>query len=318
VSASAAAGLRQIDGFLNFCKPLGWTSHDVVQLVRRRVGQRRVGHAGTLDPAATGVLPLCLGRATRFADLVGEGVKVYAADVAFGHATDTCDAEGRVLDQSPLGTAIAGSVPSLDRTRIALSGLVGVIEQVPPSYSAVKIQGEAAYALARRGEAVDLPSRAVTIHSAAILAWQPPRLSIVVRCSKGTYVRALARDLGHALGSEAYLDALVRMVVGSFTLADAIDVEEFERAVAEGEWPRLVQAPDRAVRNLPAALLGAPSERAFGHGQSWVDAGGAAPRAARAYAGDGRFLGLLRAGEQPGRWQPAVSFVYDAGASGDT
>jgi tRNA pseudouridine55 synthase len=285
--------------------------------VRRRVGQRRVGHAGTLDPAATGVLPICLGRATRFADLVGEGVKVYAADVVFGHATDTCDAEGRVLDQSAREAAVA-AVPTLEGARVALAGLVGAIEQVPPSYSAVKIQGEAAYALARRGEAVELPTRTVTIHSAAVLGWQPPRLSIVVRCSKGTYVRALARDLGHALGSEAYLDALVRMVVGSFTLADAIKVEEFERAVAEGEWLRLVEAPDRAVRNLPAALLATPSERAFGHGQSWVDAAGAAPRAARAYGADGRFLGLLRAGDQSGRWQPAVSFVYDAGASGDT
>jgi tRNA pseudouridine55 synthase len=318
VSGRAAAGLRQIDGFLNICKPLGWTSHDVVQLVRRRLGQRRVGHAGTLDPAATGVLPICLGRATRFADLVGDGVKVYAADVAFGHATDTCDAEGRVLDRAAVGGASAAPSPTLERARVALTGLVGPIEQVPPSYSAVKIQGEAAYALARRGEAVELPTRAVTIHSAAVLAWQPPRFSIVVRCSKGTYVRALARDLGHALGTEAYLDALVRMVVGSFTLANAVTVEMFERAVADGEWPRLVDAPDRAVRNLPAALLGTPSERAFGHGQSWVDADVAAPRAARAYAADGRFLGLLRAGEQAGRWQPAVSFVYDADASGDT
>lgn len=309
--------MEQTDGFLNFCKPLGWTSHDVVQLVRRRLGQRRVGHAGTLDPAATGVLPICLGRATRFADLVGAGAKVYAADVALGLTTDTCDAEG-ALAAVGLSEAAPSGMPTLERVLGALAGLLGAIEQVPPSYSALKVQGEAAYSLVRRGETVALPRRGVTIYGAAALAYEDTRLSIVVRCSKGTYVRALARDLGEVLGGGAYLDALVRVVVGSFTLADAVTVDEFDRAVAQDDWARLVEAPDRVVRELPAALLGTPTQGLYAHGRTWVDPAGAAPREARAYGADGRFLGLLRAGQEPACWQPAVSFVYDAGASSKT
>ena len=307
--------MLQVDGFLNVCKPLGWTSHDVVGYVRRRIGQQRVGHAGTLDPAATGVLPLCLGRATRLAERIAEGSKLYAADVRFGLATDTCDAEGRV---TPAGGAASGVHPlSIEMLSTALASFLGPIEQVPPSYSALKVNGEAAYVRARRGEAVTLPTRRVTIYGVGLLAWQPPRASLVVHCSKGTYVRALARDLGSRLGREAHLDALVRLAVGSFTLGNMVSLECLDDAGAAGDWQSFVEWADRAVLDLPATILGSSAARHFAYGRAWDPRPTETPRDARAYSVDGAFLGLLRAAKRALRWQPALSFVYDADATSD-
>jgi tRNA pseudouridine55 synthase len=282
----------------------------VVQLVRRRLGQRRVGHAGTLDPAATGVLPICLGRATRFADLVGAGSKVYLADVVLGVATDTWDADGRVSQQAEPSAVAAPRRPTLAEACAALERLLGPLMQVPPTYSAVKVGGEAAYARARRGEAVTLETRPVRVYGLAVLDWQLPRLAIAVHCSRGTYVRALARDLGEALGTAAHLDALVRLAVGSFTIADAVTIEAFEAAAAVGQAAALVEPPDRASLRLPVVILGQQSAAFFGHGRAWSDPAGAPARDARAYAADGLFLGLVRAGGGS-LWQPSVSFVYD-------
>ena len=290
------------DGFLNFCKPIGWTSHDAVAFVRRRLGQRRVGHAGTLDPLAGGVLPLCLGRATRLAERVAAGSKVYAADLVLGVTTDTCDAEGRVLavrDPSAIG---------LDALVRALAGLVGPLAQVPPAFSAVKLAGQPAYRRARRGEALQLAPRPVTVYGIALLAWAPPRLSIALRCSKGTYVRALARDLGEALGCGAYLAALARLQVGCFTLADAITPEALERAAAAGHLEAVLLPPDEGCLDLPAIVLDPQEVRYFVHGRA-IPARQAAAPAARAYAHDGRFLGLVRGmGTQ---WQPMLALASD-------
>ncbi len=299
----------EVDGFLNLCKPLGWTSHDVVQFVRRRLSQAHVGHAGTLDPAATGVLPICLGRATRLADYVGAGEKLYAADIVLGLSPDTCDAEGRLVGSG-------GSAAGLDAVVRALSGLTGAFDQRPPSYSALKVAGTPAYALARRGEAVRLAARPVVVHGLALTHWQPPRLSMVVRCSKGTYVRALARDLGEALGGGAYLDALVRLRVGPFDVAEAVGVDALERAAVEASWRELLLPPDHALLGLTAALL--PDERSanFAHGRGWAGRPSDGAPEARAYSADGRFMGLLRAGREPGTWQPALSFIYESGGTG--
>jgi len=299
----------QVDGFLNVCKPLGWTSHDVVQFVRRRLSQQHVGHAGTLDPAATGVLPICLGRATRLADYVGAGDKVYAADIALDLTTDTCDAEGRLLN-SERPCAGLGAVVR------ALSGLTGALDQRPPSYSALKVAGTPAYALARRGEAIQLAARRVTVHGIALTSWQPPRLSIVLRCSKGTYVRALARDLGESLGVGAYLDALVRVRVGPFDITEAVGLESLELAALEFSWRELVLPPDAALLGLPAAVVTDERRASFAHGRGWAGRpSGMAPEI-RTYSADGRFMGLLRAGREPGAWQPALSFIHESGGSG--
>jgi tRNA pseudouridine55 synthase len=303
----------QVDGFLNVCKPLGWTSHDVVGYVRRRLGQQRVGHAGTLDPAATGVLPLCLGRATRLADRVAIGSKVYAADVRFGLATDSHDADGRAVSAS-VSPKDPGSLSGGDISAI-LGAFIGPLEQVPPSYSALKVGGETAYSRARRGESLALAPRAVVIYGAGILGWRPPRLSIVVHCSKGTYVRALARDLGLLLGYEAYLDALVRLAVGSFELAEAVSLEQLDEAVVAGVWQSLVEPADRAVLGMPAAMLAPDTAGNFAYGRAWAPQAGELPCEARAYSVGGELLGLLRRAEPMPRWQPALSFVYDADAN---
>jgi tRNA pseudouridine55 synthase len=301
--------VAQVDGFLNICKPLGWTSHDVVGFVRRRIGQRRVGHAGTLDPAAGGVLPLCLGRATRLAERVAAGTKLYGADIVLGATTDSGDADGRLLDVSP---ATAYGLTTVVR---ALAAQLGTIAQVPPSYSALKLQGVPAYARARRGEIVELSAREVTIHGLALVDWQPPRLSTVIHCSKGTYVRALARDVGDAVGCGAHLDALVRLAVGSFRLETAISPEELDAAVAQGYWRDLVLPPDTALAVPPALILNDAGHRYFMHGQAWP--GPATRPEARAYGVDGAFLGLARAEDGGLRWQPALSFVYDPAVTAD-
>ncbi|HZU07116.1 MAG TPA: tRNA pseudouridine(55) synthase TruB [Chloroflexota bacterium] len=303
--------MAEVAGFLNLCKPLGWTSHDVVQLVRRRLRMQRVGHAGTLDPAASGVLPVCLGRATRLAERVAAGSKLYVADAVLGVATDTHDAEGRV-------TATAPPAPlTLDAVVRALAAFVGTFEQRPPAFSALKVGGEPSYARARRGQEVQLAPRRVTVYGLALLAWQPPRVSFALRCSKGTYVRALVRDLGEALGCGAYLDGLVRWQVGPFTLAEAVSIEQFEEAVARGTWPALLWPPDQVLLDLPAVVVGAAKARYLAHGRAWA-ATGRARGEARAYAVDGRFLGVLRAHERAHQWQPVLSFVYDPGDTGDS
>jgi tRNA pseudouridine55 synthase len=299
----------QVDGFLNLCKPLGWTSHDVVGFVRRQIGQKRVGHAGTLDPAASGVLPVCLGRATRLVDRISASTKLYAADVVLGLATDSGDAEGRLVHMAPLDQV------ALDQVVAALARQLGTITQRPPAYSALKVAGVPAYERARRGELVVLAPRTVSIYGLAVLGWQPPRLSLAIHCSKGTYVRSIAADLGEALGCGAYVDPLVRLAVGRFRLEDALSVEDFEQAASRDDWRGLVVPPDAPLLEVPALVLGAEKAGHFAHGRSW--AGLAERDEARAYGANGRLLGLARAEGAGTRWQPALSFVYDPGVTDD-
>ncbi|MDP9207852.1 MAG: tRNA pseudouridine(55) synthase TruB, partial [Actinomycetota bacterium] len=212
-----------MDGVLVCDKPAGLTSHDVVARVRRLAGQRRVGHGGTLDPPATGVLVLALGRATRLLPFLPTEPKRYLAEVAFGAATDTLDAAGTVT-----GTAAADRVdePGL---RAALAGFLGPQEQVPPMVSAIKVGGERLYAKARRGEEVERAPRPIVIHELELLGFaggERPLATLAVVCSGGTYVRSLAADLGRALGTLAHLASLRRTAVGRFAESDAHTLEE--------------------------------------------------------------------------------------------
>src|SRR5262245_1264973 len=210
-------------GFLNIDKPAGPTSHDVVVRVRRLAKQRRVGHAGTLDPAATGVLVVALGNATRLIEYVQEQTsKRYQALVQLGVTTATDDAEGEVLHESP--------VPHLALAEIdaQLVAFRGEIEQAPPQYSAIHHAGRRMHELARAGIIVDLPTRTVTIDRLVVLAWEPPLLTLDVTCSKGTYIRSLARDIGAAIGCGAHLQALRRLAVGTFEVEDAATLEQLE------------------------------------------------------------------------------------------
>jgi tRNA pseudouridine55 synthase len=243
-------------GVLVVAKPAGPTSHDVVALVRRLAGTRRIGHGGTLDPFASGVLPLFLGGATRVVEYHLGDDKAYRATICFGATSTTDDLDG---DLTPV------DAPPVDRATVesALAAMVGVQQQRPPAYSAVQVGGRRAYAMARAGETVELPLRQVTLHALDLLEWDagdPARpIAIVdVRCSAGTYVRAIARDLGERLGSGAYLGALVRAASGPFRLEDAHPLDRLrDAAAADGPEgiKRLLLPIDTGLDAIPAIPL---------------------------------------------------------------
>ena len=209
-----------LNGFLNIDKPQGMTSTDVVRQIRRLAKQKRVGHGGTLDPMATGVLPIALGHATRLLEyLQEEEDKAYTATIKLGISTDTDDAEGSIINQH--------DVPRLDLAIIehVLERFRGEIQQVPPQFSAIRVDGKRMYDRARAGETIELPSRMVTIHRLTLLDWHDDELIVAVACSKGTYIRALARDIGMMLGCGAHLTALRRTQAGAFMLDSAVPLE---------------------------------------------------------------------------------------------
>jgi tRNA pseudouridine55 synthase len=209
-----------VEGLLLVDKPAGMTSHDVVQRVRRIYGERSIGHLGTLDPFATGLLVLLLGRATRLATFIETEPKVYEAVIRFGDETDTDDATGTVIRSAP--------VPSESAVRSGVRALTGKISQVPPAYSAKSVDGTRAYDAARRGEPLDLPATEVTVHEWRIDRFADDALTATITCSGGTYIRALARDLGRLTSSAANLRALRRTRVGGFDVTDAPTLDALE------------------------------------------------------------------------------------------
>lgn len=302
-------GLPAGDGVLVVDKPAGWTSHDVVARARRLAGTRKVGHAGTLDPMATGVLVLGVGRATRLLTYLVGADKEYTATVRLGRATVTDDAEGEVA-----ATAPAGAVAALDAGSVeaALAPLRGQIAQVPSAVSAIKVDGRRAYARVRSGQEVALAARPVTVHELVVTA--PPRrartadgaevvdVDVRVVCSSGTYVRALARDLGDALGVGGHLTALRRTRVGGFTLDDARALEDLLAQVRRGEPLALTSMTDAALRTFPPRRLDAAETHAVRRGQRLAPTGAAGPVAA--LAPDGHVVALLD--DRDGRARPVL------------
>jgi tRNA pseudouridine55 synthase len=268
-------------------KPVGWTSHDVVDAARRWFGTRRVGHLGTLDPLATGVLPLAIRDATKLVPFVDPGRKVYVGTIRLGVATDTFDAEGRALRRHE------GPLPGEEEVRRALGGFLGEISQVPPMYSSVKHGGEPLYRLARRGEEVEREPRRVLIHALVLHEYRPPDLGIEVSCSPGTYVRVLAEDLGRVLGCGAHLAGLRRTESGPFRLEDAAPVEVLDRDAAEGKLEQRLVPPVRAL-GLPSLVLREGELRRVGHGAELEPPPGAPPPLR---APGARVLALDAAGE---------------------
>lgn len=291
-----------LHGFLVVDKPRGVTSHDVVALVRRRLRMRRVGHAGTLDPAASGVLVVAAGAATRLIDRVQDGDKQYVAHIVLGAETDSADAEGRLISAAPADVA----APSLATIEQALTPLIGTISQVPPAHSAIKVGGQALYHRARRGEQVEVPARTVTVHSIRVLAYDYPDLLLAIDCGKGVYVRSIARDLGRALGTGAYLHALLRTAVGQFTLGQAWTAAEIEELLEPHTWPLMALHPDVALSHAPALILDRDAATAWYHGRP-VPTGRRPPDApveARVYDQDGSWLGVATADAERRRWRP--------------
>jgi tRNA pseudouridine55 synthase len=246
-------------GVLVVDKGRGATSFDVVAIVRRRLGVRRIGHAGTLDPDATGVLPILVGEATKITPYLVDQDKEYLATVRFGLTTDTHDVSGRVLSETPVDDLVPARLEDVCRA------FVGHIKQVPPMYSAVHHQGRRLYELARAGIEVERAPREVTIRSIAIEKIDGPRATLRVVCGKGTYVRVLAADLGAALGCGGAVESLVRCRVGPFDLRDAVSWPDLMEGGHE-LWSR-VRPVEAALAGWPVVRLDGPGAATFGHGQ---------------------------------------------------
>jgi tRNA pseudouridine55 synthase len=297
-----------VDGILNINKPWGKTSFSVVALVKRLIGERRVGHAGTLDPAATGVLPICFGQGTRVTQFLMDATKCYRAEIELGVTTDTYDAWGKITDRKD------PSHISQEQLTSELDSLTGEIQQTPPMYSAVKYHGRRLYELARCGISVSRESRLAEIHSLQLIDWQPPRVTIEVVCGKGTYIRSLAHDLGQALGCGAVLESLVRLRCGPFAINDAVSVPQLEDAVRYGYWQRLVYPIDTVLLHWTAIVVSDATGVAIQNGRPVAVAdedglkGVSAKDRCRVYSADGCFLGVLSFNQETEQWQPEKVF----------
>jgi tRNA pseudouridine55 synthase len=270
-------------------KPAGPTSHDVVQRVRRALGTRAVGHTGTLDPFATGLLVVLVGRATRLARFVEAQPKTYLAIARLGLATDTDDRTG-----TPLGPPVDVAGIAEDRVMEALAALRGEQQQRPPRYSARHVDGERSYRLARRGIAAELPETSVTVHRIELVGYAPPELAFRVTVSAGTYVRALARDLGASLGVGAHLTALRREAVGALRIEDAVPLERVDASA--------LRPPGAALGHLPTRELDEPGRRAVSHGRALPAEPGATGDVALLHAGE-----LVAVARADGGWlRPSV------------
>ena len=287
-------------------KPRGITSQTAVSRVKALFGAAKAGHTGTLDPLADGLLPVCLGEATKFSQGLLDADKAYRAVVRLGIRTTTGDLEGEVLEQRPV-TATPEAI------RQAAATFEGEILQVPPMYSALKRNGRPLYAYARAGEVVEREPRRVTIRRLAIVAIDLPEVTIDVACSKGTYIRVLAEDLGAALGCGAALAGLTRTAVGDLVLADAIGFSALEATPAEAR-EECLRPLDALVTALPRLECSAEEARRLSHGQVFRRVGLAGGGSRRAYGPDGTFLGMVEAAED-GRIVPVrlVSLRPDAG-----
>jgi tRNA pseudouridine55 synthase len=276
------------------------TSHDVVAKVRRELGVKRVGHAGTLDPMATGVLVICMGAATRLSEYVMQSSKRYRAVVHLGVTTDTYDAEG-VVQQERDATAVRR-----DDVVRELTAFLGNIEQVPPMYSAIKQSGRKLYELARAGQTVEREVRRVEIERLDMVDWSPPQFTLDVVCSAGTYIRSLAHDLGEVLGVGAHLAGLVRIASGHFALDSAVSLETL---LASSNWQQYLVPVERALADWPVVRLDATDVSHIKHGRSISDDSTVGEQLALAFTPDGEFVAVLRA--KAGRWQPEKVFLFE-------
>ena len=307
-----------VDGILNIDKPWGKTSFSVVALVKRLSGERRVGHAGTLDPMATGVLPVCLGQGTRIIEFLLAATKTYRGQIELGVATDTYDASGKITEKrDPSGI-------SREQLESALAAFRGITQQTPPMYSAVKHQGQRLYELARAGIKVTRKSRPTKIYKLEIVDWQPPVVTVDVECGKGTYIRSLAHDLGQSLGCGANLKSLIRLSYGPFDIKTAVSVPQLEDALRYGYWQYFVHPIDTVLLPWRAMVVNDATERAIRSGApvalandnsgltEYLEETLPVPpieTRCRTYTLDGHFLGVLRFDPERGQWQPEKVFL---------
>jgi tRNA pseudouridine55 synthase len=294
-----------ISGALVVDKPVGMTSHDVVQAIRNGTGLRRAGHTGTLDPRASGVLVILVGPAVRLSEYVSASDKRYQAIIRLGGSTDTFDGEGLV---TPTKDPVSVTEAQFEE---ALQTFVGEIEQTPPPYSAVKVQGRKAYEMAREGEPVDLAPRKITVHHLEVLEWTPPEVVIDVHCSSGTYVRSLANDLGVKLGCGAYLVGLRRTKSGRFSLRDSVPLRKLQESFTAGNWYQYLIPAAEALGDWPAVELNPDEVEAVRHGHRAKVAGDPPGDKVRGVSTQGELVALMEMtiNEDGSReWQPKKVF----------
>ena len=296
-----------IHGILNVNKPEGKTSFSVVAWLRRLAGEKHVGHAGTLDPIATGVLPVCFGQATRVVQFLADSNKTYLAEIELGAVTDTFDREGEITRcQDPGG---------ITRTQVekALASFQGSIEQSPPRYSALKYQGKRHYELARAGIHVATKPRRVHIIAIELIDYKLPLVTIKVECSKGTYIRSLAHDLGQTLGCGAYLKNLTRLQCGPFVIEDALPVSEIKCLFHKGIWDQVLYPVDTPLLNWNAVIVDRAGELAIENGCSISlnKAHHITGDYCRAYSPDGQFIAILHFLPDQNLWHPDKVFRMD-------
>lgn len=292
-----------LTGLLNIAKPAGLTSRQVVDRVQRLVRPAKAGHAGTLDPLATGVLVVCVGQATRLIEYVQQMPKTYVGEFLFGRTSDTEDATGTVVE------LIDPPVPSRADIEAAIPNFLGTIQQRPPAYSALKVAGRRAYDLARAGEEFQLAARPIEVYGITILSYDYPRLTLEIRCGSGTYIRSLGRDLAEALGTGAVMSALERTAIGCFTSAAGIDAD----ALTRENLAEHLQPPSLAVSRLPKMVVTADERKLLGNGRAIVRADFASaniepPAEVAAFDELGNLAALL-APVTPDLWKPTRNFA---------
>lgn len=297
-----------INGIIIVNKETGFTSHDVVAKLRGICGQKKIGHTGTLDPAATGVLPVCLGSGTKLCDMLTDRDKEYVAELLLGVETDTQDTTGRVLRGSPV------TVTEEEVSRACLSFL-GDYDQIPPMYSALKVDGKKLYELARAGKEVERKARRVRILELEILEMRLPVVKLRVVCSKGTYIRTLCSDIGQKLGCGGAMQSLQRTKAGRFRLEDALTLGDLQQLKDSGELERVVQPVDSLFEETPALHVTAEAARLLENGNALFPAQFAETvtpepeRWVRVYRPDGRFAGIYAYEEQKRWYRPVKMFL---------
>jgi tRNA pseudouridine55 synthase len=302
ITSSLPVHAGGMNGIFNINKPAGMTSHDVVAIVRRAARIPRVGHAGTLDPMATGVLLVCVGSATRVVEYLTDHDKRYRARVRLGIETDTYDAMGTIVAQCAVSA-------TCDQVETALKNFVGKIAQQPPAYSAIKRDGVPLYKLARQGIEIETTARDVEIFSIEIASIELPDIEFDVHCSKGTYIRSLAHDLGAKLGCGAHLTALTRTASGQFTLQDSITLDQLRDAIASGFAEPYLHPLDEAVLQFDAIVLDTATVKNIQQGKSFYCGREFATPLLRVYSTEGIFIALLERGDAHDEWKPKKVFL---------
>ena len=294
-----------MNGVLIINKPQGWTSHDVVNKARRILQEKQIGHTGTLDPLATGVLVLCVGKATKIVRYLEADDKEYTAEMQLGSTTDTQDADGKVLETR------AYSPPSIGQLQEALNAFQGSIQQRPPAFSALKVNGVPSYRMARKGTLPEHKKRLVTVHAVRLVEYTDPIARFTVHCSKGTYVRTLCADVGERLGMGAHLISLIRTRAGRFRLEQALTLEQVAERAAAGQAEQTLIPLSEAVSGFPALTVDDADVRRIAHGNAVSAPPGFAPEDPRApvrlLGHDGRLLAVARARE--GSLRPEVVLI---------